>query len=253
MRGMVLGLAAAALFAFPAAAGAQEYRVGVAASDLSWHVGGEEQRDQLRFDGVHSRLRAKAIVVRGARPFAYVRADILLVTGDLYEGVAQRVQRATGMPPERLLVAATHTHTANNGLFPHAVHSALYRSFDPHEREFLADRIAEAVATAARQARPARLATGAAKVSGTDVTRRYTDRESLKQPPFANDPSRLDPEVGVLRFDDARTGKPLAVVINKGLHPVVVIDRPLLSADLVAFAERGIEERLASGGGGDRP
>src|SRR6185503_19362518 len=62
-----------------------------------------------------------------------------------------------------------------------------------------------------------------------------------KDPPYANDPSRIDPEIGVLRFDDARTGRPIAVVMNHGVHPVVTIDEPLLSSDLVGFAERELE------------
>ena len=46
-------LAAAAVLAWapgaPAAA-APSYRVGVAQSDLTWHVGGEAQRDRVRFE-----------------------------------------------------------------------------------------------------------------------------------------------------------------------------------------------------------
>jgi neutral ceramidase len=219
----------------------------VGKADLSWHVGAEEpQSSALTFRGLHSRVWAKAIVVKppGEKPFAFVRTDTLLITGDLYEGVALRVARSTGLEPERLLLAATHTHTANNGLYPHAVHSALYRSFDPREREFLADRIATAIAAAFRNARPATLAAGAGAVTFTDFNRRYTEREAQKAPPYANSRSRIDPEVGVMRFDDARTKKPIAVVMNHGVHPVVTIDEPLLSSDLVGFAERELEHAV---------
>jgi neutral ceramidase len=243
---VVLG---AVLFAAGIAPAAQaaDYEVGVGKADLSWHVGAEEpQSSALTFRGLHSRVWAKAIVVKppGEKPFAFVRTDTLLITGDLYEGVASRVARSTGLGPERLLLAATHTHTANNGLYPHAVHSALYKSFDPREREFLADRIAEAIAAAFESARPAELAAGAGSLSFTDFNRRYTEQEAQKRPPYANDPQRVDPEVGVLRFDDAKTGKPIAVVMNHGVHPVVTIDEPLLSSDLVGFAERELEHAL---------
>ena len=240
-----LAFAAVTLVATMApAAQAADYEVGVGKADLSWHVGAEEpQSSALTFRGLHSRLWAKAIVVKppGQKPFAFVRTDTLLITGDLYEGVALRVAESTGLEPERLLLAATHTHTANNGLYPHAVHSGLYKSFDPREREFLADRIAEAIAAAFAAARPATLAAGSGSLSFTDFNRRYTDRESQKAPPYANDPQRVDPEVGVMRFDDARTKKPIAVVMNHGVHPVVTIDEPLLSSDLVGFAERELE------------
>jgi len=242
----VLSAVVAALLA-PAVARAADYEVGVGKADLSWHVGSEQpQTGAITFEGLHSRLWAKAVVVKppGAEPFAFVRTDTLLITGDLYEGVVLRVAESTGLDPERLLLAATHTHTANNGLYPHAVHSALYRSFDPREREFLADRIARAITRAFADARPARLAAGSGAVAFTDFNRRYTDREARQEPPYANHPSRLDPEVGVMRFDDARTGRPIAVVMNHGVHPVVTIDEPLLSSDLVGFAERELERNL---------
>jgi neutral ceramidase len=247
VRGWLVSAVVAAVAVGAPAAHAADYEVGVGKADLSWHVGAEEPQSQaLTFRGLHSRLWAKAIVVKppGAKPFAFVRTDTLLITGDLYEGVAQRVAQSTGLEAERLLLAATHTHTANNGLYPHAVHSALYKSFDPREREFLAGRIAEAIAAAFEDARPATLAAGSGSVPFTDFNRRYTDRERAKDPPYANDPQRLDPEVGVMRFDDARTGKPLAVVMNHGVHPVVTIDEPLLSSDLVGFAERELEHAV---------
>jgi hypothetical protein len=226
---------------------AADYEVGVGKADITWHVENQEpQSSALTFRGLHTRVWAKAVVVKppGEKPFALVRTDTLLITGDLYEGVVLRVAQSTGLEPERLLLAATHTHTSNNGLYPHGVHSALYRSFDPREREFLAGRISEAIAKAFADARPAKLAAGSGAISFTDFNRRYTDRESKKQPPYANDPSRLDPEVGVLRFDDAKSGRPIAVVMNHGVHPVVTIDEPLVSSDLVGFAERELEHAV---------
>ena len=247
VRSIHLAVWVVLLAAIAPSASAAGYEVGVGKADLSWHVGAEQpQSGAFTFEGLHSRLWAKAVVVKppGGEPFAFVRTDTLLITGDLYEGVAMRVAQTTGIARERLLIAATHTHTANNGLYPHAVHSALYRSFDPREREFLADRIAEAITAAFQAARPATLAAGSGSVAFTSFNRRYTDREARREPPYANHPSRLDPEVGVIRFDDARTKKPLAVVMNHGVHPVVTIDEPLLSSDLVGFAERELEKSL---------
>jgi hypothetical protein len=231
-----------------------QLRVGVAQTDITWHVGNERlgpalapatsrplAADPLTFAGLHSRVYAKAVVVSGPEPFAIVRADILMITGDLYESVAQRVARATDIPPERLLLAATHTHVANSGLFPHPVHGTAFRSFDPREKEFIAARIAKAVEVAARNLRPASLGVGSGYVSLPAFNRRE---------PQSNDLSRLDPELGILRFEDAATGEPIAVIMNYGLHPVVLIndnaadDQPLASADFVGFAERDLERAL---------
>jgi hypothetical protein len=239
-------MALSAFLILAPAAQAADYEVGVAKSDITWHINADQPSSQvLTFSGLASRLYAKAIVVKppDGQPFAFVRTDTLLITSDLYEGVLQRVARTTGLDPRRVLLAATHTHTGNNGLFPHAVHSALYRSFDPGEREFIADRVAQAIESAYRSTRPATLAVGSTALPGsyTDINRRYTENEKLGHKPFANDVSRLDPEIGVLRFDDAQTHKPLAVVMNHGVHPVVTIKEPLLSSDLVGYAERALE------------
>ena len=137
VRGASAIACVALLAALAPAAHAADYEVGVGKADLTWHVGSEAPSSSaLTFRGLHSRVWAKAVVVKppGEKPFAFVRTDTLLITGDLYEGVALRVAESTGLEPERLLIAATHTHTANNGLYPHAVHSGRYRSFDPRER-----------------------------------------------------------------------------------------------------------------------
>lgn len=261
MRPSILrSLAAVALLglAAPHASEAEAHRVGIGRADLTWHFGDRLRSidpqlpaDPERFAGLHTRAFAKAVVVDGPEgALAIVRTDTLLITGDLHEAVAQRVEEQVGIPPERLTVAATHTHVANNGLFPHPAHGAFFRSFDPREYSFLADRIAEAVRLAVLDLRPAKLAVGSGFVTLPAVNRRYTDRELQNDAPFGNDPSRLDPELGVLRFDDAATGKPMAIVMSYGLHPVVLIDNPLFSADFVAFAEREVETAFASQGGG---
>src|SRR3954451_4995567 len=191
LRG-VLAAALAVAAVQGASADAADYEVGVAKADITWHVNADAPSSTaLTFSGLASRLWAKAVVIKppGAKPFAFVRTDTLLITGDLYEGVLQRVAKSTGLEPERVLLAATHTHTGNNGLYPHAVHSALYRSFDPAEREFIADGVARAVERAFRSARPATLAVGSTKLDYVEFNRRYTENEKLKKSPGPRYPS----------------------------------------------------------------
>jgi neutral/alkaline ceramidase-like enzyme len=265
-------IALAGVLAAPGAGhAAAPLSVGVAATDLTWHVGQNRLGDVTKripdiagqdvpddpfvLAGLHTRPHAKAIVVESEQgePFAFVRADILMVTGDLYEAVSQRVQAETGISPENLLVAATHTHVANNGLFPHVVHSVVYRSFDPREQVYLADQIAAAVKQASQNLRPATLGVGGGTVAIPAENRRHTAAESNGESPTANDPARLDTELGILRFDDAGSGKPIAVVMDYGVHPVVLINNPLVSADFVAWAERNVEKDLTDPETGDKP
>lgn len=235
-------------------------RVGVAKTDITWHIGNERLGpvlnagrptliDPLVFPGLHTRVYAKALVVEGDEPnepFAIVRTDTPGISGDLYESVTQRVELATGIAPERVLLAGTHTHSANQGAFPHPVHGAVLKSSDPREKEFIAAQIAQAVIDAADNLRPAAFAVGSGSVTLPAYNRRYWIRGEHP----SNEPRDLDPEFGVLRFDDAETGEPIAVVMNYGLHPVVLHPdkQPLVTADFVGLAERDLERSFAAVG-----
>lgn len=234
-----------------APAEADVIRVGAAKADITWHVG----RAGLR--GMHSRQWARAIVVDGPEgTFAIARADLIFITGSLYESVVQRVEESTRIPPERILVAATHAHVAHHAASPHVGQSAYVRSADPMEKEFVAEGIARAIELAHAGARPATLAVGSGSIAYPGYNRRYwTNATERSDPELGTVPAFLDPELGVLRFDDAHTGKPLAVLMNYGLHPVVVDSTKPLSPDLavtsdfVGFTERAIEASLLAATG----
>lgn len=220
-----------------AQAPAETIRVGAAQTDITWHVG----RGGLR--GVHSRQWARAIVIDGPEPFAIARADLWFITGSLYESVVQRVEESTGIPPERVLVAATHAHVAHDGTSPHVGQSAYTGSADPMEKEFVAEGIARAIELAHAGARPATLAVGSGSIAYPAYNRRYWTNALTNEHGV---PAFLDPELGVLRFDDAETGKPLAVLMNYGLHPVVAFPRDPagVTSDFVGFTERALEASL---------
>ena len=56
----------------------------------------------------------------------------------------------------------------------------------------------------------------------------------------------IDPEIGVLRLDDA-SGKPVAVVYNFACHPIQGVPSKANTADLVGFSSKVIEENLSDG------
>lgn len=228
------------------------FRVGVGETDVTWHTNPDRLRqandslpaDPLTFEGVHSRVKAKAVYVEAEEPTVLVRAGILIVTTDLYEAIAQRVEEEVGIPREQVVVAATHTHSTTTPMYLHAAHGALYKNNDPRLFDFVADRVADAVREAKLDAQPAELDVGEGTVTNTAFNRRHTARELHGERPFANEAPFTDPSLGVLRFDHARTGDPIAVVMNYGVHPVTLIDSPLVSSDLVGWAEHKVEQRL---------
>jgi hypothetical protein len=55
----------------------------------------------------------------------------------------------------------------------------------------------------------------------------------------------VDPEVGVIRIDQAATGKPMAVLMNFAAHPTVLGAKNFeFSADFVGYARRAVETML---------
>ena len=62
-------------------------------------------------EGVHDPLFARTLVLEeGGRRLAIVTCDILHVDRPLAEAVRARVADLTGIPPERVMLLASHTH-----------------------------------------------------------------------------------------------------------------------------------------------
>ncbi len=93
-----------------------ELRVGTAAvrleADDSMVIAGSILGGKVR--GQEGELRATAIVVEKPRgnKIAIVSCDILFVQRDFVDAALARIEQATGIAPDRVLVHATHTHHA---------------------------------------------------------------------------------------------------------------------------------------------
>jgi neutral ceramidase len=183
--------------------------------------------------GVHDDLFARALVLdNGERTLALVSVDLLAVSEAFTRRVRQSIHARTGIPPEAVMVAATHTHAA-----PVTI-STFFNPGESLDRDYM-DRLARAieasVAEAWEQRAPARVGVGFGRVDGIGVNRRSPDRLPV------------DPEVGIIRVDDA-AGRPVAVVVNYACHPTVLGPNNLLaSGDFPAYTVARIEERLGPG------
>src|SRR4051812_9560921 len=113
-------LTAAALFAAGAsplsAQGPKQFRAGAYAQDITPPKfpisvnGGMTDRQATQ---VHDRLHARCLVLDdGATKIAIVVCDSCMIPREVTDPAKRLAARATGIPPERILIAATHTHTA---------------------------------------------------------------------------------------------------------------------------------------------
>ena len=96
------------------------FRVGAAQVDITpahpIRLNGFGFRRQ-ESQGVYQRVWAKALAIEDEtrEPALVITLDVLGITDDLRREIARRLEKKTGLRPERLTIAATHTHTAPSG------------------------------------------------------------------------------------------------------------------------------------------
>ncbi len=235
---LVLGL----LLALTTVARAQDrLEAGVGKADITPPIGtplaGYGARAGGPSTGVRDPLEARALVlVSGAEKLALVSVDHLGYDHAMVGRVRAAAAEKSGLAADRIFVMSSHTHAGGGAyleIFPE-----LAGKFDGKIQAFYEQRAAQAVIAAAGARRPARLAIGAGAVPGLS-------RFRSTWPPGGGP---VDPEVGVLRVDDAASGKPLAVLINFAAHPTVLGAKNFeLSADYVGYARRHLERLLGDG------
>lgn len=185
-------------------------------------LGGYAARKSVS-EGIHDDLYATALVLqRGETTLALVVADLIGLPKEIVDKLRVAVQCSTGIPPENVLVAATHTHSGPDLLFgDQGLASKAYV-------EVLVDKLAGSVYAAWRRLWPATIGVGQGWIEGIGVNRRTADG------------TPVDPQVGVLRID--HNACPRGVLINYTCHPVVLgPENLLITADYPGYTVRVIE------------
>ena len=95
---------------------ARVFRAGAAAVDITpteFPVISNGMFEQRTASGIVDRLMSRALVLDdGQSRLAIVVVDSLMINRELLDEVKEVAARATGIPPERMLISATHTHSA---------------------------------------------------------------------------------------------------------------------------------------------
>jgi len=106
----------AATAAFPAAAKAAAWRVGLATIDITpplglWMAGYAARKEPAR--GIAQPLHAKAMAIEdaGGRRAVVVAIDVLGLTAPVVDRIATAVRLRHGLPRRSLLLCASHTHS----------------------------------------------------------------------------------------------------------------------------------------------
>lgn len=192
---------------------------------------------------VNDPLYVRALVLRhGTTTVALVSVDAVAIGeigrigNDYLPAARARLQSELGIPPEGVLINASHCHGVVCGA--------------------IAERTVAAVKQALQSLVPVHAGAGSGHEDRIMENRRFklrNGREADERRAYAMPPDEdvvgigpVDPEIGVLRLD-LTNGRPLAVVYNFACHPIMGVPSGGNTADLTGFASRTIEEALGGG------
>ncbi len=217
-------------------AGAARVEVTPAKTD-HLQIWGYDEPTQIQ-EGVHDPLHVRALVIDdGKKRAAVVACEVLLMTNLLWETASRRVSEEAGIPVENQMLIAVHTHGApvletNNGnktvLTPYA--------------QMVVHGIVDAVRQASGRLRPARAGFGTGRAN-VNINRRARMADGGYWLGY-NPDGPSDKTVGVVRVEDL-SGRPIAVLINYGVHGVVMgPGNRQITADLPGATSRFVEQQL---------
>lgn len=244
-----------------AATFAAEFRAGAATSNITPSIGDDIIGGFVPIPSthVHDELLARCLVLDdGETRLALVVCDLLgihrLVSEEARKLIAQQVK----ILPECVLISATHTHSATSALGQDRFKSE--QTLDDYQR-FVARRIADGVARAANELRPAEIAFGTVEAPEHVFNRRWSMRpgtipenpfggsDLVKMNPPAGSPNLMepagptDPTVSFIAVREPN-GPPISVFATYSLHYVGGVGPGHISADYYGMFCRHLEKLM---------
>lgn len=259
LRSIYLGLLALVLASSPARAA--EFQAGAAVTDvtpptLPVLVNGSMLGRSV--DTINTRVHARAIALSdGKEQVAIVVVDSCMIGRQLLDESKELAQERLGIPKDRILISATHSHSAPSSM------GCLGTAADPKYVPFLREKLVEAIAAAQANLAPAQI--GFAKTDAAEFTalRRWIRRpDRIEIDPFGNPTMRAnmhagrnwddvtgesgpeDPDLALISIQTAE-GKPLAVLGNFSMH---YFGDKAISADYFGLFSEGLKARLTAEG-----
>ena len=239
----------------------QQLHAGVAVADITPPIGYRMcgYFNERLSTGVLNPLHAKALVLRqGDTRAALVFCDIIGISADVSKRARQQVRQETGIPPENILLAGTHSHTGP--LYFDALRDYLHEKAvaqqgkDPCEaRDYPSELVAgivKAIKDADARLRPVQAQAGVAQQQGLSFNRRFHMKDGavrfnpgLRNPDIVRPAGPIDPGVGMIFFRDANGDRVFASLVNFALH-LDTTGGTLYAADYPYFIEQNLREKF---------
>lgn len=176
-----LSVAALTAFAAEHETSAKVFRAGAAICNITPPLGTLRVGSFAPYPTVHvhDELHARCLVLSdGKTTLALVVCDLLGLHRSVSIEARRLIQNATGITPDRVMISATHTHSAGNALGTSRYTNE--QKLDDYQR-FLAQRIAEGVRRAKNLLRPAEIAFGKVEAGENISSRRWHLREGKER------------------------------------------------------------------------
>jgi hypothetical protein len=203
-------------------------------------------------DSIKTRVNARAIVLGdGTERIGIVVVDSCMLPRVLIDDAKHQAAALTQLKPDRILVSATHTHSAPSAF------AALGTEADAAYVPLIRQRIAEALVAAEKRMKPARVGWGSAPAAEFTALRRWVRRpDRVDVDPFGNRSVRAnmhaaadldvvtgpsgpeDPELSIIAFESL-DGQPIAALTNFSMH--YFSDQPI-SADYFGLFCDGLQK-----------
>jgi hypothetical protein len=213
---------------------------------------------------VHDELHARCLVLDdGEKRVAVVVADNVGIPRRVLDEAKRQIQTHTGIPPGRVLIASTHTHSATTARGSDDRDNQ-GQSLTPYQA-FLAGRIADGVRRAIANLEPARVGWGSGSLPEQVFNRRWfmkpgphlnnpfggTDKVQMNpqvgSPDLLKPAGPTDPEIAFLSVQSV-SGRPIALLANYSLHYVGGVPNGHVSADYFGVFARRMSQLLEPDG-----
>ncbi len=254
MRGLLLLLCSGLLYGTTFA----EFQAGTAIVDITPKQlpvlvnGGMRSRS---VDTINRPINARSVAFAdGKETLVIVVADSCMMPRDLLDKAKHIASEKSGVPTDRILISATHTHSAPSCM------GALGTNADPVYSLFLTKKLVEAILKSVKNLQPARIGWGEIDAGDYTALRRWVIRpDRIQEDPFGNFTVRANmhaatnwdnvigpsgPEDPMLSLISVETidGKPLSVLANFSMH---YFSDEAISPDYFGLFSDGLKERIS--------
>ena len=255
---LLIATSASAIFS------AEPFRAGAATSVITPEIGRDIIGGFVPSPSrhIHDELHTRCLVLDdGQTKIALVVCDLLGIHRVVSDEARRLIQEKSAIPPECVMISGTHTHSASSALGEARLQ--LEQKPDDYQR-FVAQRIADGVARALNNLRPAQLAFGTTDApehvnnrrwhmqAGTVPPNPFGGQDLVKMNPPAGSPNLVEPAGPVdptVSFIAVRgtDGFPISIFAAYSLHYVGGEGPGHVSADYYGYFCESLKQLMTAG------